>query len=564
MGQNQAWGVQNNGGGGSGGATVTPVTKSELLAFIGANAIENTTYQITDIDGFEAVYVQGIAPNIVSQDGFGFGYIPSYEITGVYKGQLLASDSVTIGDKWAWGNKVWESTTGVNSEPITAFELDSADWDLTPYSDAGYILQQFVLKYDLQSDLIVYCNQLPENNECNSSDWLFSQLGVTAFNGLQWATDNYITKQNDCFSVNNRTPLILNNGELFIINNDGVGGVKENHGSAGNNYIQKNQVGTYCEIAYNHLSISSVYEDNVLIDGGKLISNTSVNSEIANNHLEGDNVNIGYGFQNDAGDVKDNFFQGSNITLQAFQQNNNSKINGNTVVGSDVSLGGTSQLKLDQVNDNVIYGSNIEFNTFTQNGNSKINGFTIGSVGSPINVMNVTNIEQSNASLLNGAFTVAKSVRNIYMANCTVENFTDISLEGLNIEGVDLDLAGFTQDIIGETISSSKGFFTINHDFTANPLVVGVPKLYNIIPTSARITLIKAIGTMTDGGGAHLQVGLSADDDALLSFAIGAYATGKTFDTFSAQATANRSLQLEALNSNITGGSISVYVEFML
>ena len=39
-------------------------------------------------------------------------YIPDYTITGVYKGQLLETDTVSIGDRYIWGNQIWENLDG--------------------------------------------------------------------------------------------------------------------------------------------------------------------------------------------------------------------------------------------------------------------------------------------------------------------------------------------------------------------------------------------------------------------------------------------------------------------
>jgi hypothetical protein len=91
--------------------------------------------------------------------------------------------------------------------------------------------------------------------------------------------------------------------------------------------------------------------------------------------------------------------------------------------------------------------------------------------------------------------------------------------------------------------------------------VVGTPKLYNLIPVGARVTNIKAIGTMN---GTRLTVGIETDAPTLISHPVAIYAAGHSYTGISAAATVNRSFALEALVTNITTGSVQILVEFMV
>jgi len=89
--------------------------------------------------------------------------------------------------------------------------------------------------------------------------------------------------------------------------------------------------------------------------------------------------------------------------------------------------------------------------------------------------------------------------------------------------------------------------------------------LYNLIPSGARLTNCTIVpSSITGGGGATLRVGLETDD---VSYGLAATAVGSVtntvVNTVSNAATANRGLQLTAGVANITGGSVTVKVEFL-
>ena len=152
--------------------------------------------------------------------------------------------------------------------------------------------------------------------------------------------------------------------------------------------------------------------------------------------------------------------------------------------------------------------------------------------------------------------------KDIWLTDAKLRNATDIEVQSCTFENIDLDLTGFTNNIIGETIQSGKGWFTVTYNFSANPLTVGNPVSLNIIPANWRITDIKAIGSITGGAGAVLDLGLESDDESLLTDTVGNYSIGKTFTGFSAKAIFNRGLNLKSSVANITGGTINILVEF--
>jgi hypothetical protein len=82
----------------------------------------------------------------------------------------------------------------------------------------------------------------------------------------------------------------------------------------------------------------------------------------------------------------------------------------------------------------------------------------------------------------------------------------------------------------------------------------------------SRITSIQAIGnSLTGGGGATLAFGLETDAPNLIAAdTLTNVNSGKTYSGFSTAATANRSLVITAGVANVTGGTLTVKVEFIL
>jgi len=113
-----------------GGASVIEITQAGLLALIGLGNVENATYQITDISGFEAVYVNGISPNIINSNGCGHAYVPVYVPDTDYKGQYHSElGAVADGEIYTWGEWNYKNESGGALTPDlpTENQFDSLD-----------------------------------------------------------------------------------------------------------------------------------------------------------------------------------------------------------------------------------------------------------------------------------------------------------------------------------------------------------------------------------------------------------------------------------------------------
>lgn len=551
-----------------GGSELIEITSSALYLLIVNSEVENATYNITDIEGFAGVYLEGKAPNIVSQSGYGVLNIPTYNISGVYKGQLLQADSVTIGDKWTYGGRVWESTTGTNSTPLNDWDLDPTDWDLMPYTDNGYTTKQFIVEYDINSGIVTLCKELPQNSKGSVSFTEYSNF--TDAHGAefmqQWGYP--LNDNNSGIVINNKIGVNSEvRGNTAKIDNNSLdgGSIDFNLGLTGDNQVSLNIIESNGFIGSNVLNVGSLYSDNTIKNEASLFNMNSSNSEITGNYLDGTDVRIAYGIQNDASEIKNNHFEGTNIVLEASLQNNNSKIIGNTCIGSGIVMGGLSQLKLDEVNNNEIYGTNIGFSIFTQKGNSQINNFKIGTVGVPVSYVYVEGIEQIN-STLSGTYTTDNKVcRNINMSNTSVINFTDIDITNCNFKDISLDLTGFTSDIDNVIIDGKSGSLNFSIDFAVTPLVAGSSFYFSLIPDNSYCTeAVLLVDGLSGLPGAELEIGIDTDDEdyILASTALGSVTNGKV-SLLSDITTANRAIKVTASVANITTGTITVNANFL-
>lgn len=119
----------------------------------------------------------------------------------------------------------------------------------------------------------------------------------------------------------------------------------------------------------------------------------------------------------------------------------------------------------------------------------------------------------------------------------------------------DLDIDGAVNEVF--SVNGSRFFFT--HNFSSSPLSAGSSVLYNYIPTGTRINSITASGTIN---GSEIKIGLETDDEGLINDVVGLLPI--SFNGVSNAATANRSLKIEAVGGDITTGTLTVKVEFIL
>jgi len=234
-----------------------------------------------------------------------------------------------------------------------------------------------------------------------------------------------------------------------------------------------------------------------------------------------------------------------NSTMDESDYNNLSKIENISVTGDDNFIA-SGYLDSSSSETNItITGDRNEINSRELSYNSSISNFTI-----TCDDFICSNLNLSNAALLSNYTTTTNGRK----------------LEAFNVSGHQIDFTGWDRDIVGESIIEGNGSFVITHNFGTSNLASGASVLYNLIPTGARLTNCTIVpSSITGGAGATLRVGLETDD---VSYGLAATLVGAipntVINTVSNAATANRSLQLTAGVANITGGSVTIKVEFIL
>jgi hypothetical protein len=573
-----------------GGATsVITTTKAGLLALISSNAVDNATYKITDISGFEAVFVQGIAPNVVNGDAVGLLIAPSYVVSGDNLGQMDFSSipSVGVGEYVIWGDYYWKNNT---ASPITPTITDDVTLGggltkLAKTSSSIYDVISVECSLDASLNIGSIYNASNDNTFSFSPPVLFINPNVSYLNSplshpLILSSDVTLLRNYKsgnpingevCNALSLRSPyrnsLIASNvgGMSLTISGDELNTVKENKGrffdisiTGSNNTFQGNIATLDNNNNFTAIELvnTSRFTGNIAIGGKSSFPNAS-------------NSGIGYIELFDNCEMLRNECNGESSVIWDLRtgencQMNDNIINSNAVTVGNVGVNDIDQMQFDEVNGNVLNGDDVvieminmlgysKFNNNTFNGtlnfNTRWGGFQMLRSEITDNTINANNIQW----------------RDIWMSNAKIRNAVDIQIQDVKLKDIDLDLTGFTQDIIAEQIETGKGFFTIKRDFTVDPLVVGVPVLLNLIPTGARVTSIKAVGALTGTtASAVLNLGINSDAPTLISQVVANYSAGQTYNGISAEATANRSLQLEATVDDITGGEVTVYVEFMI
>lgn len=524
------------------------------------------TYLLTDVEA--GLYLQTTSSNSFNPLGTLLMYTPDYTITGAYTGQLLPADAVTIGDKCIWGNKIWESTTGVNAS-VDDWELSPTDFNLlTPSLANHYLLSTFIAEFDAVSGTLVSIKQPTEQNTAALPPTLTGFLSVDAVKGNQWANSTLPYFSNTgLFSANNR----LDNG--FIFNNSGIasaynnlsagGVIANNTGYAGTGRFTGNDISNGSQLVECNLSSNSEYSNNTLTDGGKLVSIASHNSEIKNCTISGDGDNdIGYGRQQDACVIYDCQLTGIGCKIEAFQQNNNSAIGGISFSGTDNTMSATYQQIMDTVKNINVTGDGFFMGAITQNGYSKLSNFDISANNSA-----VTNITMSNSTIDSVSHIVsARVMKNVSVSNTYISKISEISVTDCSFENCSLRLAGFSSDISNVTINGKSGTFSYNVDFSTAPITAGNFIQFGLIPKNAVISKVTFVTNALSGtGSAALSLGIPVNDTSYvfpttLLGSIGSI----TIASLSNVTTDNRPLKLTATGGNTTGGKISVVVEFII
>ena len=515
------------------------------------------TYKITDIQN--GLFVTTITNSTFSPEASLSFLAPDYTLHEQYHytDGALANNAIVT-----WGGFYWQNTSGGSATPDLPSEANISTTGFTKITKSvanGYV--QILLNVMVTESLFVFYAKDENGNEVKVNEVLNSLIGFNPIDVFQW-NDQRIFNHSVLVSNNKLTQA---NCTVYDCKGDFIYEATNKIASVSQNLLTNS---TYCaifgtssyfgsKIYRNTLSgigasINTINQNSRSLVSGNVLSGIQTTIEgyyqtslcrITNNVLSGNpstngTVTIAYGRQDDDCEIDGNILSGDGAQFFDNHQHEACSINGNTLSGNNTRLSHVVQYKTDECNDNTISADDEMIDLIFQDGNeNKLNDCTI---------------------------TAGKSIRNIRMSKSEITN-SSVKLSEINVQGIDINLTGFTQPIYDEDISANVGTFAIEHDFTASPLNSGSSVYYNIIPNGARITNITTVGNATGGAGAQLAFGLESDAPNLLAAAVLATVNaGQFYNNISTQATANRSLQIAASVANVTGGSVTVKVEFVL
>lgn len=529
--------------------SVIEITKTGFLNLVSDSSLQfPATYKITDVDN--GLWVETLSNNTFSLDATISLFVPDYVASGSNLGQMDANTipSVGVGEKVIWGDHYWSNTTGAPVTPVIVdFQEITGLTKEIKASGSSYEIVSYSCLVDTDLNILTITSN-------TKSVWFINTVFADA--GFAGA---YIY-----FPLNNSN--ILGNNLIISANNKG----------------ELNVLCPYMDAPVVVNNTAKMHD--IIIEGGsnEVSNNTSTGigsysaiklfntNRLKNNSVSGASYNlpqIGFIELFDNCEVNDNTVIGDGAIwdIRAGEEshvNNNIVDTGTTIDGNTSgTIQDIDQIFMDNVNNNELYGYGSNISMIHQFGFSELNN----------NILNgdycaIKSIRQSQSSINNFTLTTAhKQIAKITLSNSVIENGNDVAITDCVFNNIDIDFTGFSTDVSNEIIEGGKGWFTITHDFGVTPVNAGSSVLYNIIPNGARVTNIKTFGTATGGAGAELAFGIDTDAPSLIASAVLATVNaGQTYNSVSTSATANRSLNITAAVENVTGGNVTVLVEFVL
>ena len=498
------------------------VTRERFLYLLENGRLKSCqTYEVTDIDGFESVFITTTTTGEFEPQGSGLSFLPNYIESGDYQGQYHVSlGAVADGEIYTWGESNYKNESGGALTPDipspNVFDTANRFTQLPKSTVNFYTLVDLIVILD--KSLNVTWVQHPQ--KLNSIQYYAITQAHSV--GKAKAALAQLNQRNNFgdYIGQNENVVIYN----CRVDASSTLGIFENRG-------------TFSSEIYNCLLINEGSITRNVFQAEGLVYNIVGNVSVRKNVIGGSNSRI-----NDISTSNDFYID----ILHNELHDNNRLIN---ITGT-----GESELYIWDNHfheNNDISGWNID-TTFVKFSNSHLN-----------NNVNLTNFTFDDGE--------DREININFGHNFTITNLSNITINSFSAQFpqdtfTSYDLTGFTTDIVGESVESGKGWFTVTHDFSTDPLNSGSSVLYDFIPVGARLTNCTIIPDSLSGGlGATLRVGLESDD---VSYGLAATVLGSisntVVNTVSNAATANRSLQLTAGVANITGGSVTIKVEFII
>lgn len=514
--------------------------------------IAGTVYHVTDVAA--GLYVLAVNANTVQSTTTLYQWVPDYTEDATYKGQLLPTSTVNLGERWVWGNRVWENTSGSNNTTNNDFTLPGSDWTLVTESDtSGYILTTFIAEFDLASGLITKVTQ-PDYQNTNFESSTGQGLGLRVQS--QWSNGTFGAYiDNTGYMINNRVDAT---SQFFRNINNGIS----------QTYLRRNEVINGGILSGNIINMGKI--ENNTVDGGILTNNcVYASSEISGNTIiaGSDGTAISHLVIYDNCTVNDNTVTGFDAAIWDIIGIEGCHADGNVLSGELAVVNDFYLTLSDSVTNNVLYGYNTFMAAVFQLERCAIDGCLLLDTNAYM-----LRIKMANSKIYN--YVVDSTCqRDVYMQDVdmvasTIINASNIIISNLTLKNCYLDLTGWARDIENETIEHRAGRFTALLNL-ADTLAEDSSLYIGYLPTGAHITNIVFIvdGTdpLTGDVGAQLQVDLETDDTGLIpATAIGTLnTTPQLYNNISDAATAARSVQIMATGGQINSGTVSISVQFV-
>ena len=501
---------------GSGGSVeVIEVTKAQFLALVSANTLAfPAIYKITNIEN--GLFLETLSANTFSATGTMFALLPNYTPDGNYKGQYhSALGAVANGEIYTWGEFNYLNESGGALTPSlpnpNSFDTLNRFTQLAK-SEANYYTN---CKLNVVIDSALNITNVEHSLKLNSFD--YSLQNVVNANNTRAAFASLNLNNTPDYYGANRGVLVFN---CRVENTEDVSffGIATN---STNGYI--------ATISNSYILGQGGINSNVFFADGT-IDNILGNVRVRKNVIGGSGSKI-----TDIS-TSDGFF----IDILHNELHDNNRIINITATGENEMYIWDNHLH----ENNDVDGWDID-NTFVRFANCHLN-----------NQVSLTNFTFNDG--------VDKVININFGHNFTIDNLTNLTINSFSAqfpqETFNLyDLAGFTSDIIGESIEAGKGWFSYKRNFATSNLLTTDTILHNIIPIGARITNLVVSGS---ANGNSIQIGLSGDDESLLILPTSLL--NNQLITVSNAATGNRSLLIKALTDPITTGEITVKCEFVI
>lgn len=568
--------------------------------------IAGTVYHVTDVAA--GLYVLAVNANTVQSTTTLYQWVPDYTEDATYKGQLLPTSTVNLGERWVWGNRVWENTSGSNNTTNNDFTLPGSDWTVVTESDtSGYILSQFVADFDLSGGAITRIRQPDYQNEHFEatagqglglrvqSQWANSTYGVYLdnsgyfINNIVDATSQFYRNENVSISLTGyyRRNQVTENS-IFASNYNLDSKIENNRIDSGALFLRNKFVSTEVDGnvvvggnspgVSNNIFLNATFNGNLVTNDGQIGHCTIKSSSMIGNQITGTDGFAQPAFAwcnaNDNCHIDSNVLSGIGVVIWGIILGKNSHVDGNVLSGdgteAPVVISDIHQMNMDSISYNVISGGSPSaggqlcgIQMILQKGQSAITHCTLA--GDNSYIQRITQTASSIDSFSISALKGKAGFQDITMVQSRLKSASDFSMSNCTFTNTTLDFTGWTRDITNENFNSYAGNFTATYDFAANNLATDSSIYFNYIPDSAHITKIVLIGNgLTGGIGATLAASLEVDDIDLIPATVLATVNGGVqFTAISDKATAPRSLQITAGTADVTGGTISIYVEFV-